>query len=155
MYSVLFVCLGNICRSPLAEAAFRDAAAQSQLDAHTDSAGTGNWHVGRAPDPRSIAVAAKHGIDISTYKARQVARDDFYNFTHIIALDRQNLADLKSLAPNNATASLSLLLDHVDGRVGQSVADPYYGDARDFDVTWADVTAGAQGLVSTIQSRKG
>jgi protein-tyrosine phosphatase len=154
MHSVLFVCLGNICRSPLAEAAFRDAAARHELDATADSAGTGNWHVGRAPDPRSIAVAAQHGIDIARYKARQVARDDFYKFTQIVALDRQNLADLKSLVPDDATASLSLLLDHVDGCAGQSVADPYYGDARDFDVTWADVTAGAQGLVRALQSRK-
>jgi protein-tyrosine phosphatase len=155
MHSVLFVCLGNICRSPLAEAAFREAAAHIKMNAHIDSAGTGNWHVGRAPDPRSIAVAAQHGIDIGGYKARQVAHDDFYNFTHIIALDRQNLADLKNLAPDNATASLSLLLDQVEGRAGQSVADPYYGDTRDFDVTWADVTAGAKGLVRALQSRKG
>ncbi len=153
MHSVLFVCLGNICRSPLAEAAFRHAASTVNLDVTVDSAGTGGWHSGRAPDPRSIAVAAKHGIDISRYHARQVKALDFSWFKHIVALDGQNLSDLKSLAPAQAKAHLSLCLDHVPGREGQDVADPYYGDADGFDVTWADVSAGAQGLIRFLQSQ--
>ena len=152
--SVLFVCLGNICRSPLAEAAFRQEADRLGLDVRIDSAGTGDWHVGRPPDPRAGAVAAKNGIDVSGLRARQVSPDDFYEFDHIIALDAQNLADLRALQPVDATAELSLLLDHVDGRQGEPVADPYYGDAEHFDRTWHDVTEGAKGLARRIAGRK-
>jgi protein-tyrosine phosphatase len=98
MPSVLFVCLGNICRSPLAEAAFRKTAEQSGLDVHVDSAGTGDWHVGHPPDARAQAVALRNGIDISHYRGRQVGGSDFARFTHIIALDHSNLRDLKAMA---------------------------------------------------------
>ncbi len=149
MISVLFVCLGNICRSPLAEAALR-ATAPSHWT--IDSAGTGNWHVGKPPDPRSIEVAAANGVDIQRYKARQVERADFERFDHIIAMDRQNLADLQQLARPGQAAKLHLFLDFVSGREGQSVNDPYYGDAADFDVCWAEVSAGALAIVSAISS---
>jgi protein-tyrosine phosphatase len=148
--SVLFVCLGNICRSPLAEAAFRQEAERLSLDVEIDSAGTGDWHVGRPPDPRASAVAARNGIGIENLRARQVTRNDFYRFDHIVALDAQNLADLESLRPSDAKAELSLLLDHVEGRQGQAVTDPYYGPDEGFDTTWADVTAGAQALAQRI-----
>lgn len=151
--SVLFVCLGNICRSPLAEAAMRAEAGRLGLDVHADSAGTADWHVGRPPDPRAQAVALRHGIDISTYRGRQVRADDFRRFSHIVALDRNNLADLRRLAPDDATARLSLLLDHAPGRAGQAVADPYYGDDAGFDVTWADVIAGARGLAISLRDQ--
>ena len=151
--SVLFVCLGNICRSPLAEAAFRREAERLGLDVRIDSAGTGNWHVGRPPDRRATEVARRNGIDISTLKARQVERQDFYEFDHIVALDAQNLADLRALSPPDATAKLSLLLDHVEGRNGQPIADPYYGQAEAFETTWLDVTMGAEGLARTIASQ--
>lgn len=145
-YSVLFVCLGNICRSPLAEGALRVEAARLKLDLIVDSAGTGNWHAGEPPDARAVGVAARHGVDISGLRARQVRRADFHRFTHVIALDHDNLADLRRLAPPDAAAELSLLLDHVPGREGQAVADPWFGDATGFDTTWADVTAGARAL---------
>lgn len=148
--SVLFVCLGNICRSPLAEAAFRDAAAQAGLDVEVDSAGIGHWHIGEPPDPRARAVARRHGVDISAYRARQVAREDFHRFRHIVALDRENLAALRRMAPPDGSAAVSLLLDHVPGREGEAVADPYYGDDGGFEVTWADVTSGARALVLRI-----
>jgi protein-tyrosine phosphatase len=152
MHAVLFVCLGNICRSPLAEAAFRQVVDASRLEVFVDSAGTGDWHIGHPPDHRAQAVAAAEGVDISRYQARQVDRTDFMRFSHIIALDQSNLHDLHLMRPEDATAKLSLLLDHVPGRIGQSVADPYYGDARDFEVTWADVMAGAEGLALALQS---
>src|SRR6218665_3120924 len=120
--SILFVCLGNICRSPLAEAAFRDAAERAGLAVATDSAGTGDWHIGSPPDRRAVAEAARHGIDISGYRGRQVTPDDFHRFDHILALDLRNLADLGATAPADATARLSLLLDHVEGMAGQAVA---------------------------------
>lgn len=149
--SVLFVCLGNICRSPLAEAAFREEARRLKLDVVVDSAGTGDWHVGSPPDPRAQAVAGKNGADISALRGRQVKPADFRRFTHIVALDEDNLANLRRLAPPDATADLSLLLDHVEGREGEPVADPYFGDDDGFDVTWADVTAGAQGLAAALR----
>jgi protein-tyrosine phosphatase len=148
--SVLFVCLGNICRSPLAEAAFRREAAARGLDVDIDSAGTGDWHLGEAPDSRAQAVAKRNGVDIGGYRARLVRIEDFSRFTYIVALDRNNLGVLQTMKPEDATAKLSLLLDHVDGREGEAVADPYYGEEDGFDVTWADVTAGAKALARRI-----
>ena len=149
--ALLFVCLGNICRSPLAEAAFRREAERSGLDVGADSAGTGDWHVGSPPDRRARAEALRHGIDISSYSARQVSPEDFRSFTHILALDRQNLADLRAIAPADATASLSLLLDHVAGLEGRSVADPYFGDEDGFETTWQEVDAAAEALVDKLR----
>ena len=150
--SVLFVCLGNICRSPLAEAAFRAEAERLELDVGIDPAGTGDWHVGKAPDRRAQAEAKRHGIDIAGYRARQVRARDFTRFTHIFALDRQNLADLRRLEPGEATAHVGLLLDLVDGRAGEPVADPYFGDDAGFAVTWADVSAAARALAKRLSS---
>jgi protein-tyrosine phosphatase len=148
--AVLFVCLGNICRSPLAEAAFRHAAATIGLDVDVDSAGTGAWHVGKPPDRRAQAVALSHGIDISGYRGRQVSAADFSRFTHIVALDHDNLAALKRMRPKDGIARLSLLLDHVDGRAGEAVADPYYGGDEEFAVTWTDVATAAAALAERI-----
>lgn len=145
--AILLVCLGNICRSPLAEAAVREAADRAGIDVIVDSAGTGGWHAGDPPDRRAQAMAREHGIDISGYRARQVTRDDFSRFTHIFALDSDNLADLDALTPPEATAELGLLLDLVPGREGESVADPYYGGPEGFAATWADVSAAAHALV--------
>lgn len=152
--SVLFVCLGNICRSPLAEAALRAEAERAGIEVEIDSAGTGDWHLGYPPDPRAVAVAAKNGIDISHLRARLVTAHDFDRFDHVVGLDANNLADLKAMQPASSRATLSLLLDHVPGREGQAVADPYYGDDKGFDVTWADVTAGAHGLLQRIAEER-
>ncbi len=151
--SVLFVCLGNICRSPLAEAAFRDAAMRAGMAVTVDSAGTGDWHVGQPPDRRARAEAASHGIDISAYRARQVAAEDFARFTHICALDSANLADLRALAPAGASARLALLLDYVPGQKGTSVPDPYHGGPQDFAECWRLVSLGAKALVEVLAGR--
>jgi protein-tyrosine phosphatase len=151
MTSVLFVCLGNICRSPLAEAAFRAEITARGLDVQIDSAGTGDWNLGKAPDPRAQAVARRNGVDIAGLRARLVTQADFESFDHIVALDAKNLSDLHALRPEGARSQLSLLLDHVAGREGQAVADPYYGDDAGFDVTWDDVRAGARGLADTLR----
>lgn len=148
--AILFVCLGNICRSPLAEAAFRREAERIGFDVAVDSAGTGDWHVGEPPDRRAIAVARANGVDISGYRGRQVTAADFDRFDHVVALDLANLARLRALRPAGSRADLSLLLDHVPGRAGEPVADPYYGADEGFDTTWADVTAGAQALARRL-----
>lgn len=148
--SVLFVCLGNICRSPLAEAALRAEAVRQGLAVTVDSAGTGSWHVGRPPDPRAIDEARAHGIDISAYRARQVAVEDFTRFGQIWALDPQNLRDLHAIAPRRVLARVGLLMDLVPGRAGTAVIDPYYGDAADFAAVWEDVTAAARVLVARM-----
>ncbi len=148
--SVLFVCLGNICRSPLAEAVLREETKRLGIDVEIDSAGTGDWHIGHPPDPRAIAVARRNGVDISHLRARLVTADDFRTFDHVVALDAQNLASLRRMQPADGKAELSMLLDHVEGRHGEAVADPYYGQDAHFDATWADVTAGARALARKL-----
>jgi protein-tyrosine phosphatase len=150
--SLLFVCLGNICRSPLAEGALRAEVARRGLALTVDSAGTGDWHAGEAPDRRAQATARRHGVDVSGLRARQATPDDFRRFDHVIALDHDNLANLRALAPADATAQLSLLLDWVPGRAGQAVADPWFGDEAGFETTWADVTAAARALADALSA---
>lgn len=152
MTAILFVCLGNICRSPLAEGAMRAAASQAGLAIEVDSAGTGAWHVGNPPDPRSIREAERNGVDISHQRARQVRAEDFTRFTHIFALDLENLANLRRLAPADGTAQISLLMDAVNGQEGQAVADPYYGGDEGFAITWNDVNSAAQALVQRLST---
>lgn len=148
--AVLFVCLGNICRSPMAEGAFREAARRARLDVLIESAGTGDWHVGQPPDLRAQVTARRHGIDISGYAARQLEEGDFHAFTHIFALDHGNLADLTAIAPSGARAEVMLLLDLVEGRRGESVGDPYYDGNEGFEQVWSDVNAAAQALVRRL-----
>ncbi|MCK0532887.1 MULTISPECIES: low molecular weight protein-tyrosine-phosphatase [Sphingomonadales] len=150
--SVLFVCLGNICRSPLAEAALRAEAEKARLQVEVDSAGTGDWHVDCPPDKRAQAVALRNGIDISTYRGRQVTPDDFHRFDHIFALDAENLKNLRRIRPSDGTADLRLLMDLVPGREGTSVTDPYYGEDEGFNETWADVTKAAKALIEQLRN---
>ncbi len=154
--SVLMVCLGNICRSPLAEAALRHHAERIELDVLVDSAGTGDWHVGRPPDRRAQEVAQRLGrIDISDLRARQVQRADFHRFDHIVVMDQSNLQNVRALAPGDASARLSMLLDHLPGHEGRAVADPYYGDVEDFEACWHEVEAAARSLAKRLQQEFG
>lgn len=146
--SILFVCLGNICRSPLADGALRHQVRQRDLGWTVDSAGTGGWHAGDPPDPRAIAVARAHGIDISGLRGRQVSDDDFHRFDLILAMDHDNLAGLRRIAPMDSPAELMLALDLVPGREGQAVADPYYGDASGFNATWSDACTIADAVLA-------
>ncbi|AKM07138.1 low molecular weight protein-tyrosine-phosphatase [Pelagerythrobacter marensis] len=149
--SVLFVCLGNICRSPLAEAAFRDAAARAGLDAEIDSAGTADYHVGQPPDPRSIAIAARHGIGIDHYRGRQLTAEDFHRFDWIVGMDRSNMRNIEHLRPTAAKANVAMLMDLVPGREGAEVADPWHGGEDNFIETWDDVRLGADALVERLR----
>ena len=148
--AVLFVCLGNICRSPMAEAALRAEAVAQGLALTIDSAGTSGLHVGEGADPRAIAEAARRGVDLSTHRARAVSADDFLHFGHIYALDQQNLRDLARLAPRRPLAKVGLLLDTVPDRKGQAVIDPYYGTADDFAQAWDDAAEAARYIVADL-----
>jgi protein-tyrosine phosphatase len=126
---ILMVCLGNICRSPLAEGIMRHHAAQGGLEWAVDSAGTGHWHAGQPPDPRSIAVARRHGLDISEQRARQFQILDFERFDQIFVMDTQNLRDvLRQAQSESQRAKVSLLLDQ-----NRSVPDPYYDADEGFE----------------------
>jgi len=149
--AVLFVCLGNICRSPLAEGALRAAAERAGLAIDIDSAGTGAWHAGNPPDRRAQEIAMRHGVDISRLRARQLDESDFHRFTHILALDEANLADILACAHRATEAHIGLLLDLVPGMEGREVADPYYGGIAGFERCWIEVTAAADALVERFQ----
>lgn len=149
---VLFVCLGNICRSPMAEGAFRAAAARAGLACDVDSAGTAAFHIGEAPDPRAIATARRNGVDIGNQLARQIAREDFYRFTHIVAMDEANLAGIRAQSPRDATARVALLMDALEGSEGKPVIDPYYGDAALFARVWEEIAAATQALALRFAS---
>jgi protein-tyrosine phosphatase len=130
---VLFVCAGNICRSPTAEAVMRGLLAEAELDGEieVESAGTGGWHVGDPPDPRSVAAAAERGVELSG-AARQVDEGDFESFDLLVAMDRSNLDALRRLAPDEeARARVSLLREYGDG-AAHDVPDPYYGGSEGF-----------------------
>lgn len=131
MTRVLFVCLGNICRSPTAEGVFRARTAAAGLRCTVDSAGTGAWHVGEAPDRRAQAEARKRGYDLSHQRARQAAPEDFRDFDLIFAMDRSNLANMNRLRPDSGGAKLSLFLDLLPDQPLREVPDPYYEDGFD------------------------
>ncbi|NCU12714.1 MAG: low molecular weight phosphotyrosine protein phosphatase [Sphingomonadaceae bacterium] len=149
--AVLFVCLGNICRSPMAEGAFRAAAEAAGLQVTVDSAGTAGYHIGEAPDPRAQETARRYGVEIGHLRGRQLIAEDFRRFTHVLVMDHANLADARAVVPADAITAPRLLLDWVPGREGAAVADPYYGGEEHFEDTWADVTRAAQALVRALQ----
>lgn len=132
---ILFVCLGNICRSPTAEGVFRHYVEQAGLDKKItiDSAGTADWHTGKAPDPRTIKAAARRGYDLSPLRARQAAAEDFHRFDLILAMDDSNLANLQAIRPADGKAELALYLPRF-GLEQREVPDPYYGGADGFEL---------------------
>ena len=126
---VLFVCTGNICRSPTAEGIFRHFVAADGLEAEVeaDSAGTHDYHVGEPPDPRTVKAAAARGFDLSAQRARRVNRADFQSFDLILAMDRSHFAHLNAMRPPDARAQVKLFLDYHPSGTLQDVPDPYYG----------------------------
>lgn len=152
---VLFLCLGNICRSPLAEGAFRHILAERGLAATlVDSAGTGAWHVGEPPDPRSVATARRHGVDISAQRARQLHPDDFIRFEWIVAMDDDNFRAAQTRRPGgdrHQNARLVRMADFFpDGVAYEHVPDPYYGGPRGFDEVWSLLTSAMPRLVAHV-----
>jgi protein-tyrosine phosphatase len=143
---ILYVCMGNICRSPTAEGVLRAMAGNRDL--MIDSAGTGGWHVGNPPDPRAVAEAQERGIDISGLRARQVTADDFHNFDHILAMDDSNLAALERMRPEGSNADLRLTLSDAPRITERDVPDPYYDHG--FPKAYALIEAAADGLLKRI-----
>ena len=150
---LLMVCLGNICRSPLAEGAVRAHLDRAGLEwVEVDSAGTGGWHAGEPPDRRSIAVAAGHGVDIRGQRARKLRRDDFHAFDWLLCADRSVLRDVRALAPADARAGSALLLEWAGQGEGAEIPDPYTGDAEDFRRVWSMIDAAAAGVIARLQA---
>ncbi len=156
MKRVLFVCLGNICRSPTAHGVFQALVARQGLAEliEVDSAGTGAWHVGKPPDRRATAAAAQRGYDLTQLRARQVCREDFNRFDYLLAMDASNLEDLRQLAPQQASARARLLLDFAD-RQESEVPDPYYGGDDGFEHVLNLVEEACQGLLQQIRGELG
>ena len=151
---VLFVCLGNICRSPTAEGVFKELVHKRGLEDKIafDSAGTSNYHIGEPPDLRSQKAALKRGIDLSYQKARQVSLQDFYEFDYVIAMDEKNLADLKDLYPSNASAKLDLLLSFSSKDTKyKEVPDPYWSGEDGFELVLDLIEDACDGLLNHIR----
>lgn len=151
---VLFVCMGNICRSPTAEGVFRQYVRDAGLESRItiDSAGTGDWHVGKMPDPRACRSAASRGYDLSALTARQVRVDDFHHFDLILAMDQDNLNRLTALRPSSSRAELDLFLHRYSLGEG-AVPDPYYGGDDGFNQVLDLIEQGSGALLDEIRGR--
>jgi protein-tyrosine phosphatase len=149
---VLFICLGNICRSPSAEAVFRHLVEAKGLDDRVliDSAGTGDWHVGLAPDERAVAAASRRGYDLSRLRARQVTADECREHDYVIVMDSQNLEAVQRLCPE---AKVHRLLDFAPDQKVRDVPDPYYGGESGFDEVLDLIEEAARRLLVEVQAR--
>lgn len=151
---VLFVCLGNICRSPTAEGIFRQYVEQAGLsDKITiDSAGTADWHIGKTPDPRTQAAAAQRGYDLSMLRGRQAQAEDFAKFDLVLAMDKSNLSNLQAIQPANSKAELALYLPRF-GISPDEVPDPYYGGEDGFELVLDMLEQASQVLLDELKAR--
>lgn len=151
---VLFVCMGNICRSPTAEAVFRHYVEQAGLQEHIhiDSAGTHDYHIGDAPDLRTQRAAKQRGYDMSQLRGRQVGVEDFGRFDYVLAMDEANLSILRRLRPQDATSHLGLFLEFAEQHREREVPDPYYGGADGFERVLDMVEDAAGGLLKRIRA---
>lgn len=149
--AVLFVCLGNICRSPTAEAVFRHKAEQAGLELHIDSAGTHGYHIGSAPDKRSQAAGIERGYSFKGLKCRRVSDEDFEKFDFILAMDHSNLKNLREMSEPEHHHKIKLLLDFA-GYDNEEVPDPYYGGKKGFDLVLGLIEEACDGLVTTLKS---
>ena len=146
------VCLGNICRSPMAEGILREMARQEGLNVITDSAGTADYHVGEQPDHRAQATMRRHGIDISDLRGRQLVSADFEKFDLLLAMDASNLRNMRRIAPNQQLAAKAvLLMDHAPTHALREVPDPYYGGDDGFEDVYAMVTEACRELLKHVK----
>jgi protein-tyrosine phosphatase len=153
--NILFVCMGNICRSPTAQGVFRDLVQKQGLSDYivTDSAGTIDYHAGSKPDRRARETALKRGLDLSDLRARQVSSEDFEHFDYVIAMDRSNYADLETICPPEREDRLHLFLDFAPQQPIREVPDPYYGGAAGFDRVFDLVEEASKGLLEKIMGQ--
>jgi protein-tyrosine phosphatase len=151
-YRICFVCLGNICRSPIAEVVMRSLLTDRGLDDRVDvsSAGTGDWHIGESADERAVAVLARHGYDGTQHRAQQFTRETFTANDLVVAMDSANRAALRRLAPDTAIDKVRLLREFDPDATGTDVPDPYYGGADGFDAVLAMVEAACEGLLDWL-----
>jgi len=152
--SLLFVCLGNICRSPTAEAVFREIARREapELRLLIDSAGTADYHIGEPPDPRSQAAARRRGYDMSSLRARMLMANDFERFDLILAMDRANLATIESRAPEGRASQVRLFLEFAADAGHDEVPDPYYGGPTGFEQVLDLVESASRGLIEHLRA---
>ena len=152
---VLFVCMGNLCRSPMAEGVFRQHVAQAGLDGHIaiDSAGTHDYHVGDAPDTRAQRAAGRRGYDLSALRGRQVSRADFSEFDYVLAMDAANLRELERLCPPQHAHKIKLFMEFSAGAVLREVPDPYYGGEQGFEMVLDMVEEASRGLLDHLRRR--
>jgi protein-tyrosine phosphatase len=148
---VLMVCLGNICRSPIAQGVLEKRAAEAGVEIEVDSAGTGGGHTGDPPDFRAVEAAERHGIDIGGQRARRVTADDFRRFDMICAMDDSNLDALREMAPADATAKLRRLLDFATDVDTAAVPDPFYGSRAGFERAVTLIEDGIGGLIDSLR----
>ena len=153
---LLFVCMGNICRSPTAHGVFQTLVDEHGLESSikVDSAGTHSYHIGSPPDSRSQAAARSRGVDLSGLRARRFVSDDFNNFDLLLAMDNANLADMLAIRPGDAGASAELMLSYSDSFAEREIPDPYFGDDG-FDLVFDMIDDAARGLLHQIRSRHG
>ena len=152
--SVLFVCLGNICRSPTAHAVFRQKVSETALNIEIDSAGTAGYHVGASPDPRSVAHGTNRGYDFSQLFARAVKQTDFEHYDHVLAMDAQNYQDLMNLCPVEYQHKVQLFLTFANNYPNQNeVPDPYYGGEQGFEFVLDLVEDASDGLINHLLER--
>ncbi len=152
---ILFVCMGNICRSPTAEGVFKHLVHSHGLDdvIYTDSAGTHAFHVGKQPDPRACVSAREKGYDISAAKARKVTEADFEKFSYILPMDNANMSFLQVKSPLMHRDKIELFLNYHPGRAGEEVPDPYYRDSELFDVVFTLIEEGCWNLLKVMRKR--
>lgn len=153
MVSVLFVCLGNICRSPTAEGVFRDLVEREGLSdkIKIDSAGTAAYHIGAPPDSRAQTEAQRRGIDISSLRGRQAHAGDFLKFDYVLAMDSENHRNLEALCPLDDEDKLHMFLDFAPSGGPRDVPDPYYGGG--FDTVYDMIEGAATGLLADIRTK--
>lgn len=154
MTRILFICLGNICRSPAAEAVLRAKARERDLEIYVDSAGTGGWHAGDPADARMLRAAARRGYDLSHKRARQIDLADYYSFDYLLAMDLQNQAELLAMAPPNRGCDIRLFLDFSHAGATE-VPDPYYGGLHGFERALDLIERGAEGFLDHIEDESG
>ena len=155
MNNLLFVCMGNICRSPVAEYVVRSEFVRCGIDIVVASAGTGPWHIGKSADARTLASAAASGYDLSAHRARQLQRTDFDRYDLVLAMDRQNLQTILSRCPAERAGRVALFLPFAGVVAPDEVPDPYYGVAEDFERVIELARAGAQGLARKLAASPG